>query len=189
MTTNNAANIPNVESGAGTTFQQVAVQTASSSPNIVFGNLSSAFSMYTVVFGSISPAVDTDTLYMYLSEDNGATYLGAGAYVTSGTYVANNNTSNAPAQFHDGSNQNQIWLSQPIPTGGYLHGTMNIFGAAQAIQTQVGFNTFHVGVSPTFLYTNINAMAAAGTSVNAIKFAMSTGNILSGTFYLYGILA
>jgi hypothetical protein len=159
MTTNNSANIPNVQSGAGTTFQEVAIQTASNSPSIVFGNLSSTYSMYMTVFRSISPVVDTDTLYMYFSQDNGATYLGAGAYVTSGTYVANNNSSNAPAQFHDGSNQNQIWLSQPIPTGGYVHGTMNIFGANQAIQMQVGFNTFHVGVAPTFLYTNINAMA------------------------------
>ena len=169
-----------------TAMQKISSQTASNSATIDFTGLTSSYFAYKIIISAVVP-VSSAVLLMRFSNDNGSTFFaGATDYGyaietlnTSGTLTAINSTGatsinltgtlgNTASQ----SNNFDITILNPVNSiqynGGYWTASsvtgsvISIWGAGATTQT---------------------------ISVNAIRFLMSTGNISSGVFTLYGLLA
>lgn len=158
--------------------------TASNSASlIVTTGFSSAYSQYMIVVNNIIPATNNAILQMQYSTDGGSTYittLNSSACIVA-AYNANTYTTAA-------TNNTSVSLSNAISnTGGNAEGVNGIH-----FQGYVGSNT-----TQQLMGLFVSSAAGMGMScasygpntalnANTIKFFMSSGNITSGTIYLYG---
>lgn len=178
--------ILDIESGG--TWQSISTQTASNSADIQFtSGIDSTYRWYVVVIESVIPATDGAALELTVSTDGGSTYLG-------GTnYQYHQILSRSSSSSYTGSNGNSsadIRLSSSYGTGTGESGSTVVY-IDNPSQTSVYKNVFSEGASFTSLESATNnitgALIQTSSAVDAIKFAMHTGNITSGTFKLYGI--
>ena len=160
--------------------------TASSSASLAFtSDISANFSTYLVKVRMLVPATTNTNLLLTFSTDNGSTYLNAnykwGKFTFLGTFSRAYTRSDS-----DTSIQIAAALSST---------SANDFNA-DIILHNLNSNTFSplVMCHSTCYNTTPKAQGTVGggmntttTAVTAIKFAMSSGNITSGTISLYGL--
>lgn len=161
-------------------------QTASNSSLIAFTSfVNAAYTSYFIRITNMLPVTDNTILQMFFSTDNGATYLAANYKWTQGF---NTTVPNAGANGSSSASQFQIQnaIDNAVPSNFLI--TL--------------FNINHASIPPFYLSegviidnggTNLSALRGGGgfstaNQVNAIKFQMSSGNISSGTFTLYGVI-
>jgi len=169
---------------------QISSQTASSSATIDFTGLSTTYNTYVIDAINIVPATDNVNLYFRTSTNNGSTFTAsAGAYSYAGIYSDNAGTVTPVGN----SSATEIRL----PQGGGLGATSpanycarfvlyspDVAGVTTQIFGQsVGLDSG--GGNKTATHCGTRAVAEAN---NAIRFLMSSGNIASGTFILYGVI-
>lgn len=167
-------------SAAGTPGQFVLIssQTASNSASIAFNDAN--YTSYMIVCDSVVPITNAALLQILLSNNSGSSYLatnyigGVGELTPSagtGLWAVANSTTAA-----DVTNT----IANSAPGAGaviYLYG-MNS-GNFASIGGSYNANGNKAGV--------ISACNNGTTAINGFKFQMSTGNISSGVFTLYGI--
>ncbi len=174
-------------SGAWTLLQ---TQTASSSASIAFTStyITSTYKNYAVVMNNVVPATNAVSFNMTVSTDNGSTYLStnynanAGVCSSAGGSI---NSTNSTSAFPFNYSGNLLKNSAGIGLSGVIYLT----------NWTTGSNTPQMSGSGQYLESSATVLvlalwggnAAASTTVNNIKFAMSSGNISTGTFSLYGI--
>lgn len=165
-----------VDAAAGGDWVLISTQTASSSSTINFTSLT-GYSQYMVIFNTVQPGTTNTRLYMKTSTDGGSTWQSTGyTNITAG------------------------WNSSGA--GGTT--TATTFAHVQAYSTYTGGNGLSgymlittTGSGASFLshvvnqYSTNTAWSWASTQcadlTNAIQFYFSSGNIVSGTFSLYGL--
>ena len=167
--------------------------TASSSATVDFVNgsggvvLDGTYTAYAVRVTYLVPATDATSLWYRTSTDGGSTYdAGASDYDYVGTV---NNSSSGVASDVNSTGAAQIVISSP--TG---NDTLESLGGIIYIDNPAGtrkatVNWFMKGVNQngnTYYHLGSGARLA-GANVDAIRFLMSSGNITSGTFTLYGL--
>ena len=184
MTTNNASNQLNLPSGLVAASVPISVQTASGSTSIIFSNLNSTlYRMYYVIMNRILPTTNGDNL--------GLQFGNGGAFDT-GYDVLGNYVTDAPAgpsnQHVGGANLITVTvggISNGSPDHSY-YGLVNIWGIND------GSNSPQAQYTGAW-YNGSNRVQLQGqgrkgaTDYAQVQFLMSSGNILSGTFALYGI--
>ena len=164
-------------------------QTASNSASISFTSfINAVYSEYFITIRGLTVQTDATSLYMTFSTDNGSTYISSNYYYGV-AYIA----SNAATGVAGGSQTAaQFLLSDAYKsTAGY--------------NANVEIELFNLGSSTLFpCYgvktiqslsnndRNVQEWGTGGfgstTNVNAIKIAMSSGNLVSGVFTLYGVI-
>ncbi len=184
LTSSGAAALPTFTS-ASAVGSMVLLQTltASNSASLVFTDtyITTSYAYYFIQINEIFPVSNGVQLVLNLSTNNGSTYVSTGFAASllsnpynSATLTNTNSTANMPLSLAAG-------LSSTIGISGYL----NLYGLAVSStgvfvpgQLYSGTTNYIVGGA----YIPIIA-----TTVNALQFIMSSGNIASGTISLYGI--
>jgi hypothetical protein len=167
-------------------YELISTATANSSSSISFTGLSSSYSVYILEIISLVAATNNVGLYLTISTDNGSTYVSANysdvGMTCQGSAVGAAGHSSA-AQFD------------------LLEESTASNGTGEGVAGRLAL--YNIGVAERFKYifnggwyrnaTGQKTVASSGvnnaTSVNAIKIAMSSGNISTGTFKLYGLRA
>ena len=165
----------------------LSTQTASNSASLTFTSLiTSTYPVYYVKIRSIVPATDVTSLLMTYSTDNGSTYL-ATNYLWSLYHYTSNNVRSQTSSTSDSS----IILAQKISKTSSKDGVsinLDLFGFGQSIVANIqgqGVLKNIEGYCEGFMAGGLNTTT---TAINAIKFAMSSGNITSGSISLYGMM-
>jgi len=172
----------------------ISEQTASSSANISFtSGIDSTYPIYKFEFINIHPSVDNSFFQFNLSTDSGSNYNVTKTTTFFKTQHSENDTY-ASVDYITGSDLAQSTSFQQLSTNSgngadeSCAGTMTLFNPASTVYVK------HF-ISNTNLYhfedlSMQNFVAGYGnttSSIDAVRFQMSSGNIDSGTIKLYGI--
>lgn len=162
--------------------------TASNSATVSFTNIGSTYDSYMITFNRVIPATNSVQMRIRTSTNNGSTYdSGASDYKYAIISLASDATN-----YNTGSNASAfVLMNNPTitstATSGGLNGTFNLFNPSSVSQKQYFWNTTHVDAGAALNLTYGSGVTAISADVDAIQFYMSSGNIASGTFRLYGI--
>jgi hypothetical protein len=176
----------------GGTHVLLATATASASASLTFTALSSTYDEYLAVLVNVVPATNSAKLLMRMSIDGGSTYKSGAT-----DYQFANLTFGADAVAQNGASTgatsiNLAFNGDNSAANGGFNGEVRIFGvnntnARKFVTELISFNNSAVGCTFT-TGGGMTLLAALQTSaVNAIQFIMDSGNITSGSIYLYGI--
>lgn len=175
-------------SGGGTQVL-LGKQTASNSSEIVFsGFLDSQYDYYQLNFENVQAANgSTVDFLIQFSQDSGSTFISAD-YDSSIVYSRAFN----PNLTYTGGGVAFIKLLNNIAiSGATSNGTINLYNLGNAsagldVQGQISLNVYPS--SNDQYINNIYGSNYNNTNFDAFRLYMSTGNILSGTVTLYGVL-
>ncbi len=179
LTSNGAGVAPTYQDNASK-FILISSQSASSSATISFTGLTT-YNNYLLVWRSIWAATSTAILELLVSTNNGSTYQTTGYAgginynsVSSTAITNNNSTAYFPLSGSNNSgvnNSGNLFIND-INTGD----TVCINGQVSYLDSTSGLRSM-----------GVISGRSGQTAVNAIRLQMSSGNIASGTFTLYGI--
>jgi len=170
----------------------ISSQTASGSSSIAFTGLSSAYSRYEIIIDDLRPATNDVDVIGRVSIDNGSTYISGASYVSSSVYhnPATNWVSATGATSGIGiftKNAGTAGLSNTSTKG--LSGKVTIYSPSNtATHKKVeGSGCFDNAAGDFSQFVSAGAYEGGTSAVNAFQILLSSGNITSGTFKLYGI--
>jgi hypothetical protein len=191
--TNNSANIVNVTSDSGLSYQKIgATQTASSSALIEFTGLSSTYLAYHIVLDRIRPSTDDTKLFMRTGT--------GGVYSTSSYTNLINFVDSQDGQGYykdtDGSGtEARISVDYGVNSGSGDHGvcgSVELYSVNSAVGPAIieMHTFFYRGASSARrVMTQGGCRGDSSGATDCVKFYFSSDNIASGRFALYGILA
>ena len=175
----------------GGAYEKLLTTTAdNSATSVAFSStyITSTYREYKIVMSDIDLADSGQHFYIYLSTDNGSSYLGSSqydftigtGYVSTGTGVVGNGNPSSSIRISghtfggdDARNMNgYAILCNPSSTSSkcMVYGNINYWDNSTNLVTQ----NFAGGLD------------ASDSAVNNIKFETQSGNITSGTFTIYG---
>lgn len=181
--------LTNVE--VGETYELISSATASSSASIEFTGLSSDYFSYMVILSDVVPGTDTADFIMRTSANNGSSYdAGASDYAYCRFTIQLSAAASAPTGTGDDADSS-ILLKNAVGTGSNeaTSGQITIYNPSAATYTRILGDLNTTDSTPTNLQSRNGALRLSAAAVDAIQFLMSSGNIASGTFKLYGIKA
>lgn len=167
---------------------KISSQTASSSATIDFTGLSTSYRDFIVVLSHIVPATDTADFWFRTSTNNGSTYdSGASDYQWGRMSVS----SGAVSALGGSAADTKISLANNLGTGTRetFNGQLTLHDPQGTAGVHVNWENTIYSATPTFFKTSGGGFRNSTADVDAIRFMMSTGNIASGTFTLYGRVA
>lgn len=167
----------------GEDYQVISSSSASGSATIDF-NIT-GYSYYTIYISGLVAANDVETLQMLVSTDSGSTFkTGASDYRYSILRLINASDQAATSLGSDHINLNN--LRSNVSTR-YSAGIVNILGAAETTNTTIFYADQYINSNGTTSMVSSSGQYLATTTVDAVRFQMSSGNIATGEFKLYGI--
>lgn len=174
-----------VAAGAGA-LVYITKQTASTSANLSFTSVfSSTYDVYEIVMVNILPATDGVGLHLLASTDGGSNYLGATNYAWSYTRAGGSQASSGGALPVDGFADG---LSGNTAAYGGVSGTLRLYNPLSATaQKTMSLLAAYRALDGTVENVNGTGVITTTTAVNALRFLFSSGNITSGTIYIYGL--
>lgn len=185
LTSNGAGALPTMQTPC---WVKISSQTASSSSTIDFTGLSTTYRSFRIELSHIVPATDTADFYMRTSTDNGSTYdSGASAYQWSRMSVSSGGTTSGAGS--TGDSRFSLATNLGTSTRETLNGQVTLHDPQGTPGVHVTWDVNLLSATPTFFHTTGGGFRDATADVDAIRFLMSSGNISSGTFTLYGLLA
>lgn len=171
-------------------WELISSATASSSSAITFTGLSSTYFMYVVVMADIIPATDNTILRLRTSTDGGTTYdSGASDYswAASINFVS---SGDVPGVSNEGNfNDTSITLQAANGTvaGETTSGILYLFNVAGTNFTYCNYDMMATNSFGTVARYPGGGVRQSAADVDAIEFTLSSGNITSGEFKLYGV--
>ena len=193
LASNVTGTLPAANGGTGATsftagaLNKISSATASASASLSFNLTTATYDNFLLVGHKIRPATDGAEAYLYFSEDSGSSYLSTTMY-SGRTYVrmtggnttgSEQNSISGAVQLgtdlgNDGDGGCQIWLYGMANA----HSGANKFcNATWTAKHNVDDYTWDTG----FICIGNNA-------INNVKIQMSSGNITTGVFTLYGLV-
>jgi hypothetical protein len=164
----------------------ISAQAASNSSTIDFTGLSSTYDTYLVDIVDLAPDTDSTDLWVRLSEDGSTYQADAGDYEHSRF-----NISGTPGTAENGSTSDaKIVIGTAIGTGTgeTYNGSFTLKNPAGSKYKSLNGSAAYISSSPIHQTMIFGGTYKGSTSaVTAIRFLMSSGNIASGTFRLYGV--
>jgi len=190
------ASITSLPSGvSGSSLVLISTVTASSSSTVEFtSGIDSTYKEYIIKFIDVHPATDGATLELEASTNGGSSY-GVTKTTTYFTAYHGEDGSSAALTYYTSQDLGQSTSSQNIThyqgndNDQSGSGTLQIFDPSSTTFIK-HFMTSH-SESTLHDYNVSNHVAGyfnTTSAINAIKFSMSSGNIDSGTFKLYGVV-
>lgn len=161
-------------------------KTASNSATISFTTgISTNFSVYFIKIRNMVVASDTANILMLFSTNGGSSYLSSNydwGYVNGGSNPFTSGVNGAA----DSKSQIGNFLSNTSSNA--CNGDIKFFNLADSTNIKTYFfysNSINSGNNDFYFVGG--GRNSGTTAINAIRFQASTGNITSGTFYLYGV--
>lgn len=161
-------------------------QAASASASVSFtSSISSVYSTYILKIKNMVPATNNVAIHLLFSTDNGATYLNS-------NYSWTYSTSYVSGLFGSGSaSDSKILLGDSLSNvstqpcnGDITFYNLNTSNTASCLSRLVYYNAPNPGIAEYF----DSGFNSTTTPVNALRIILSSGNIASGNFYLYGVV-
>lgn len=184
--TSDGTNWTSAAPSGGGAWVKITRTVASSSASVVFSSLTTTYQAYAVVMTSVIPA--TDAVSLFLTYNAIATnYESAVACIlTGGTQPS----SGALAAVNIRLNQGSTNTISNTANAGYA-GVLFMFGPNTAKMQYVSWTGAYLNSSGTPVFGQVSGAGrnTGTTAVTSITFAMSSGNIASGVFELYGLTA
>ena len=174
---------------AGLPAQELlSVQSASNSATIdfVLTPWLAQFRAFKVTFTDVVPATDGAAFVVRTSTDGGSTFASvAGDYHWGASVVSGGGTGTDAGS--TGNSSIQLTSDIGNAAGEGASGELVIYNpAGNSVQKQVRFDLGAINSSGTFNRFMGGGVRKATADVDAIRFILSTGNIASGAFALYG---
>lgn len=189
----NGTNSITINSTAGGAISKISDATASSSATIDFTGLNSNYFLYILQFYSVAPATDGVEMWIRTSTDNGSTWdSGASDYAWANNLV---DSAGASSSGGDAADSEILAMGRTgVETIGnaaneFTSGTIYIFNPADTIYTTfLTMGTFAETLGNYLICRTVGQRLSAA-DVDGVRILMSSGNISSGTFTLYGVSA
>jgi len=167
-------------------IKTVTVSSPVSSVDFVNGSggvvLDGTYKAYMVVLTGILSSTNNVALWLRTSTNAGASYdSGASDYVYGG-YDIRVSTDNA----HNSGADTKIVINEKCSTVTALHGKIDIYQPSIASYPTFGANTVCLNSDANTQIGLAVGVRSSLSDVDALRFLMSSGNIESGTFTLYG---
>lgn len=190
-TTHKKVLLNNLPGATGSGLVYISTQTASASATINFTGLSSTYRHYLVKIRNLIPGTDATQLWMRTSTDGGSTYdNGASNYfysVSIDRAGAGNDVTSATAT-EIPLTGTEAGVSLGTSTNEQGHFDVEIVRPSTVANVQIVWHGIAYSSNPYSCRYDGQARRLASADVDAIRFLMSSGNIASGTFDLYGII-
>ena len=191
------ASITSLPSGvSGSSLVLISEQTASSSANISFtSGIDSTYKEYVFKFINIHPATDNVYFQMNFSADSGSNYNVTKTTTAFNAYHAEDGSGGSLA-YASGNDLAQGTGVKYLTGSGLgngndesVSGSMHLFDPSSTTFVKHFFSN----VSYYYLTNEMGNTFTAGygnttSAIDAVQFTMSSGNIDSGTFKLYGVV-
>ena len=193
LASNVTGTLPAANGGTGATsftagaLNKISSATASASASLSFNLTTATYDNFLLVGHKIRPATDGAEAYLYFSEDSGSSYLSTTMY-SGRTYVrmTGGNTT--------GSEQNSISGAVQLGTdlgndgdGGcqiWLYGMANAHSGANKFCNA----TWTAKHNVDDYSWDTGFICIGNNAINNVKIQMSSGNITTGVFTLYGLV-
>ena len=187
LTSNGAGALPTFQdASSGGAWVFLNAQTASASSSISWDNtyFDGSYDHYVVVMRNVQSANDTVTFQMTISNDNGSSYHSSG--YDSDVYFG------AGGGYSVESQTAYMQLTQRTATSNAtdedISIIMNIYSPTDSgVFTCMRFDHCYTAWNSAWTSGQGAAVYTTAEANNAIKFDMSSGNIASGEFILYGV--
>lgn len=178
--------------GGGGGLELLATATASASAAIDFtSGIDGTYDEYIISILGLKPQTDATALWMRTSTNGGSSFdSGSGEY---GWGYNSVHGAGADSAYDSGtSGDTKIQLSESkisSASGDTMNGIVRVFRPSITDKTVIGFQTFHVDADDgsAIYHSSGMGMRISAADVDAIRFFMSSGNISSGEFKLYGV--
>lgn len=175
-------------SGATNYWELIASATASTSATIDFTGLTSTYIAYKVIISNLVSATDGTTVYMRTSTDGGSSYdAGASDYAYSVRFNQLTAAVSASANGSAASSFIAVVINLGNAANEQYSGEIIIFNPSAANYCQAYCHGIYVNADANYFATWGGGIRLAAADVDAIRFLLSSGNITSGEFRLYGI--
>lgn len=186
--------LPQANGGSGqTNFSGNRVLIQSQTANNSAATLSfttgiSGYSYYEVEMYNYLPATAGSTLVMTFSVDGGSNYLSTGYYLAGRIQSSAASAAGANSQTNAASFLLLNSIANTATHTGSL--TLKIYNLASAVNYQniIFTSCYEINGTVEITWVSCTGRILAGTAVNAIQFATSSGNMVSGVFNLYGVV-
>lgn len=163
----------------------------SNTASVAFTGLSSTYQAYLVVFTDIVPVTDATNLLLTASTDNGSSYLASTNY----EWVARSSSTSYTLNWSGNNADSSIVLNGttaglPLGNGTGESWSVEVFVANPSQTTNYHTITFKAGGRTNGSEQTVcdgMGNVKTTTAINAIKFAMSSGNLSTGRITLFGI--
>ena len=187
-----------IEAGdVGGAMTLISTQTASSSANISFtSGIDSTYKEYIFKFIDIHPATDGAEFTINFSTDSGSNYNVA---KTTSFFVAYNAESESSSgltyidslDIAQGTGVANIFYNVGNENDESASGTLHLFNPSSTTFVKHFMSTFNVynnsGSNGNSVQVDVAGYGNTTSAIDGVQFAMSSGNIDSGTIKLYGI--
>lgn len=185
LTTGATDSTTNFTAVAGKSLVFISTQNATNSASINFTSaISASYSTYVLFYYNVYPVTDNVNLSLALSNDNGGTWIAAD-YLSGVNYYAYTATAftNANATTFIPLGQGLSNSTSNVSSCGYIYFYNMNQAIIPTVQSQnLGFVSG--GTLNNFISGGTNTVS---NTINAFQLLMSSGNISTGTFTLYGM--
>jgi len=182
LTSNGAASLPTFQTPTEGSWVFISSQTASTSANLDFISLSSAYISYMFVLDHlITDTGSSSSFRMLLSDDNGSSFLAT-------NYAAGINdwTYNSATWTNNNSTAEILLTGGEINTNLGVSGRVFLNGAGTSSTPEVNGSVIWKVTSTSCNQAQIIGMNST-TGIDAVRFIHGVGNIDTGTIALYGL--
>ena len=172
-------------------------QTASSSASISFtSNIDSTYPIYLFKFINIHPATDGAEFTINFSTDSGSNYNVAKTTTFFVAYNAESESSSGltyidSLDIAQGTGVANIFYNVGNENDESASGTLHLFNPSSTTFVKHFMSTFNVynnsGSNGNSVQVDVAGYGNTTSAIDGVQFAMSSGNIESGTIKLYGI--
>ena len=188
MTSNGTGSAPTMQDAVGA-WNLISSATASASASVEFtSGIDSTYAQYMIVFSDIDLSVAA-ALTMQASIDGGSTYLNtAGDYYRAHTGIVSSSATVTGAVSETDTVIN-LYAGNSMDITGQLNGHLILHNPASATDYKsfIGEVAFEANSTTSLEQSRLGGLVRTASAVDAVKFAPTSGNIASGTFYLYGL--
>lgn len=174
-------------SGSGLVL--ISTATASSSATISFTGLTSTYFSYKIIFQNVTPASDQVDFSLRTSANNGSSYDSGATDYNYGRYVILYSTQAVSGNASSGVAQIPLTFSQGNAANETTNGELIIINPSASNYCHMFFNLQYTNYQPAIYAAYEACSRLSAAAVNAIQFSFSSGNIATGIFKLYGIIA
>jgi hypothetical protein len=197
-TVSKVLNVAAPTAAQGSSLVLLQAQTASASATIDFTtNITSTYDEYEIHLVNVRPATDDTDLWLRVDSNAGASFEAAATdyqWATKGVSTIGTDLDSSGAGL-----TSEIILNSTIATGGVTNdadngvcGVIKMFTPASTTHYKrfmwsICFENKDAGTNVHAIINGAGAYVGATTAIDAIRFMFSSGNITSGSFYLYGV--
>lgn len=183
LVSNGASALPTWQNVTATgAVSYLASATASSSAAISFTGLSNSYYMYQIVLSQLIPATNGANLQLQVSTNNGSSYISSASAYAYDFLLTTNGSVTAL-----GSSATALIINsgQSSSAANGMSGIIQLYNVGSSAYFTVTTSGSYTSTGAVYALTG-GGFTNAATNVNAIQLLYSTGNITSGSMYLYG---